>query len=397
MEFDKNNTEFPTMLHRDIYMTALRMTPPEISLAEIDKTDPDLAKSGCEFYSFMIELLSDMYNDPHLYGMTPGAYEEFINWGKYHAVKRYQPKNALLFFDQSGAELSSYLDFLKEIAIRCKIDNRSCILSANDFEQIKKYSFLPTRKRERAIPIETVIEMFKKMGLIFQRNDDGCITVINKKYSNMFKSMSALAKAADNSIKNPVSKSAKYYYVVNYDYLEFRQIFKNYWPDYNDVTRFLPDDDCTMVKDLHMIAKEYNMSETYSYYGGYASINFQYKSKPIMHIWLDNTSKEPNRAQKKWIRYIIVSIRGSSRSEYLHKVECYGEDFVKYFRRHLNYCVCCNPDHVVGRSGIRQILGKNVRICSDPGGIIKKPTPEDLPYIKKYIDLRIEEILAGVK
>ena len=106
MIFDKNTMGFPTMLHRNIYMTALQITPPELSLSEIEKSESELAESGREYYSFMIELLADMYTAPESYGFHPGAYEEFTDGRKYNAVKRHQPNQALIFYDMSTAELS---------------------------------------------------------------------------------------------------------------------------------------------------------------------------------------------------------------------------------------------------------------------------------------------------
>ena len=386
MNFDRNTTKFPTMLHRDIYMTALRITPPEMSLAEINKTDPDLAKSGHEFYDFMFELLADMYNDPYSYGMNPGEYERFTNGLKYYAAKRKQPTKARTYYDQSSKELSSYLGLMKSIAIYCKIDNDKCVLSYEDFESLKK--------QDRAVPIETVMKMFIKTGLCFKTEADGSVTVINEKYPHMFAAMSALALAVENSIKNPISKSLKYFFAVNYDYLEFRQIFQNYKPGYDDVVRFLSDDGRAVVESLHGIAKEYKMRESY----GYFFIEYQYKSKHIMTITTDGWWHEPHGSQTQWGRYIHVRLRGSSRPEYLRHVESYGEAFVKYFQQHLNYCVCCNPDHTVGSNGVRQVFGRNVRLCSpEIRGDIKGLTEKDLPYIKKYIDLRIESILAGEK
>lgn len=395
MMFDKNIKEFPTMLHRDIYMTALRMTPPEVSLGEIEKTNPALVKSGWEFYAFMIELLADMYNNPCLYGMNPGAYENFMNGRKYFAVKRKQTIKAKEYFDKSNAELFSYLGFLKEIAIRCKIVDSRCLISVEDFEKVK----IQKLKKETAllvIPNEIVIKMFEQIGLRFTESTDGNITMTNDKYPHMFMAMSTLGKAVDNSIKNPISKNKKYLYAGNYGYLEFRQILRNYKPVYEDLVHFLPDSYREMVELLCEMADGYKMSKMYGNDGGCFGIDFQYKGKLIMRLWLD-VCYEPSRIQKNWIRGINLSIRGSLRLEYQQNVEKYGEDFIKYFRRHLNYCGCCNPDHVVGTSGIRQVLGKNVRICSEPGGIIKNPKAEDLPYIKKYIDLRIEEVLAGMK
>ena len=221
-------------------------------------------------------------------------------------------------------------------------------------------------------------------------NADNNVSVKNDKYPNMFMSMAALAKAADNSIKNPVSKSLKYLFAAHYDYLEFRQIFQNYMPVYDDVVHFLPDDKFAIVEALHKIAKEYDLHETYSYF----YIEYKYKNKVVMSIWTDNWWIEPHGEQKQWTRNIHVRLRGSSRPEYQKNVQSYGEEFVKYFFRHLNYCSCCNPDHVVGKKGIRQVLGKNARICSpELRGEIDNPTIEDLPYIRKYIDLRIKEIL----
>ena len=392
MEFDRNIREFPTMVHRDIYMTALRLTPPEVSLAEIEKTDPALAESGREFYAFMVELLADMYNDPCLYGMKTGAYEQFVNGARYNTVKRKQPVEARVFYDQSSAELSSYLELLKSVASLCRIETGNCALSAEDFAYIKSYAYLPDRKRERAVPIDTVIDMFARIGLEFHRNADGSVTMTNGRYPHMFSAMSALAKAVDESVKKPASSSLKYFFTYNWLYLEFRQIIQNYKPVYEDYVRFLPDDGRAVMAALHDMAKEYKMRETYIRPFG---IEYHYKGKRVVTIWVHDAWIEPHRAQKHWIRNLTVRIWGSARPEYQQNVEKCGEDFVKYFRRHLNYCGCCNPDHVAGSSGIRQVLSKNVRICSDPGGIVKNPATEDLPYIRKYIDLRIDEISVG--
>ena len=151
MKFDKNIVEFPTMLHRDIYKTALEMTPPEVSLAEIEKTNPELVKSGYEFYAFMTGLLSDMYDNPEAYGMHPGAYEKFANERTHNALLRRQRAKTKLHADQSAAELGSYLELIREIGARCEIKDGRCVLSAEDFDYIKSYAYMPSRKK--ALPL----------------------------------------------------------------------------------------------------------------------------------------------------------------------------------------------------------------------------------------------------
>lgn len=88
MGFDRNIMKFPIMVHRDINMTALHLTPPEVSFSEIEKTNPEFAQSAYEFHAFMTELLTDMYSNPSLYGMNPGEYEKFANGFRYIAIKR---------------------------------------------------------------------------------------------------------------------------------------------------------------------------------------------------------------------------------------------------------------------------------------------------------------------
>jgi len=70
MIFEKDCTGFPTRIHRSIYNAALRLTPLEVSLSDI--TDRELIESCRQYYAFLLSLFSDMYADPHAYGMIAG-------------------------------------------------------------------------------------------------------------------------------------------------------------------------------------------------------------------------------------------------------------------------------------------------------------------------------------
>lgn len=393
MLFERETTSFPTVLHRDIYMTALRRTPTEISLAEIQVSDPVLAESCQGFYDFMTELLADMYLDPCRYGMHPGAFEEYLNGRKYNAAKRTEPLQARTYYDQSAAEIACYLELIKSVASKCEIINGVCVISEKDFEDIKGYGYLPSRKRENVIPIETVLARLAEVGLVFRENADGSVTVENDRHPCMFVSMSALAKAVDESVKKPVSAALKYFFSYNWGYMDFRQIVQNYKPTYEDFIHFLPDDLVDFARKLRELTKPYKLKEVLA---RPFMVDYQYKGRLVMRIWLDSEAA-PSRSQKEWKRNLTVRVYGSPRAEYLQSVEAHGEAFVKYFFRHLNYCSCCTPEHVADRTGIRPVLGRNVRICADPGGVFVNPTPEDLPFIKEYIDMRMNELSAGVK
>lgn len=136
MIFDRNLTEFPTMVHRDIYMRALRLVPPEVSLAAMEKTEPATAASGREFYHFIYELYGDMYCNPESYGMTPGAYEAFAasrNWSHI----RLRVKDACAYYDLSEAQITSYMKFIYETALHCHISDGCCYITYDDFESVK--------------------------------------------------------------------------------------------------------------------------------------------------------------------------------------------------------------------------------------------------------------------
>ena len=158
MIFDRNLTEFPTMVHRDIYMRALRLVPPEVSLAAMEKTEPATAASGREFYHFIYELYGDMYCNPESYGMTPGAYEAFAasrNWSHI----RLRVKDACAYYDLSEAQITSYMKFIYETALHCHISDGCCYITYDDFESVKDLTRkTPVKTWRLLLPIETVMK-----------------------------------------------------------------------------------------------------------------------------------------------------------------------------------------------------------------------------------------------
>jgi len=65
MRFDVNQTEFPSKFHKDVWQTGVAVLPLEITLTGID--NPETREGLTQIYSFMLELLHDMYNNPDKY------------------------------------------------------------------------------------------------------------------------------------------------------------------------------------------------------------------------------------------------------------------------------------------------------------------------------------------
>ena len=112
-----------------------------------------------------------------------------------------------------------------------------------------------------------------------------------------------------------------------------------------------------------------------------------------MTVWTNGFFAEPNSQYAAWIRYVRVRIWGPVNSSYLENVEKSGEDFKKYFMRHLNLCSGCTPHHLADTSAIRYVFGRKVRFCSDDiAAEFAGFKTDDFPYIRKYIELRIDQI-----
>ncbi len=379
------------MLHRDIYMTALRCTPPEISLAEMEQTDPDMAESGRQYYAFLMELLGAMYEHPESFGMHPGAWEEYAGGRRYNVLRTENNSRTQVMSDMAGGELDCYLGVLRNIGSRGVMEGDTCTLSVEDFAYVTGYTWLPGRSRKSAIPIETVLTMLTGLGLSIQQTADGSCRVTCETYPKMFHALTALQHAVDESIARPKSKSLKYFYAYNSGSLEFRQITENYAPTYEDCVRILPDEQRKRMDRIREMAEAYKLKEKIDHF----SMDYYYKSERVLHVWTD-WYKDPTRLRKNWRRCLHFCISGSWEPVYLDAVRAEGEGFRRYFMKHLNYCGGCVPDHLK-QPWVVRVFDRPVRICGAPSGCFDNPTEADMAYIQKYLDMKMGEVLSRVQ
>ncbi|MBQ8401990.1 MAG: hypothetical protein IJX14_08675 [Clostridia bacterium] len=386
MKLDTNQMTFPTMLHRDIYMTALRCTPPEISLAGLEQTDPALAESGRQYYAFFMELLGAMYGHPEAFGMHPGAWEAYSGGRRYNVLRMENNSRTQVMSDMAGGELDCYLGFLRNIGSRGVMAGDTCTLSAEDFAYITGYAWLPGRSRKSAVPVETVLTGLAGMGLTVRQTADGSWHVECESHPKMLHSLTALQRAVEESIAHPKSRSLKYFYAYNSGYLEFRQITGNYAPTYEDCVRILPDEQRLRMDQLREMAQAYKLKEKIDHF----AMEYYHKSERVLHIWTD-WYNAPTRRRTHWQRCLHFCVSGSWEPVYLDAVRSEGEVFQRYFMKHLNYCGGCVPDHLK-QPWVVRVFDRPVRICGTPGGCFDNPTEADMVYVQKYLDMKMAEI-----
>jgi hypothetical protein len=67
-----------------------------------------------------------------------------------------------------------------------------------------------------------------------------------------------------------------------------------------------------------------------------------------------------------------------------------SEEMQKFYFKNLRRCVQCNPSH--GRGLIINILNQEYGVCAEPEMRFDNPTEEQFDYIKKFIEVRKNNI-----
>lgn len=378
MQFMKDKREFPTYVHKVIYLNALRQTPIERSLASTDGVDHKLVRSCQEYYNFVMDMHSDMYENPSAWGMDPGEYDEFLGNRKENGMKQKQPSKTKVLRSKARNCIQPYQHLLLSLGKIGRLVNSALILSNEEYYGIKKYYDVRLNPKLKntfiLVPYQVRLNAFQRIGLIITESDNG-VTIISKRYPNMLQAMIELAKS---------SVDVETFGEHNFHHTDFRQIFYRYTPQYVDVVQPLIDSQRDIIDLVHALAPELGLTSDCSTYW---KINYHYKGVHVMCIDTDDRFEH----RSKLVNTVRIRINGamSELQIYLDKIREQGDELVKYFMRHLSYCTACSTTHL----GLKcEVFGRNVRVCGGPTFQIINPSESDIEYIRKFIELRKEMI-----
>ncbi|MCL2518255.1 MAG: hypothetical protein FWF15_06795 [Oscillospiraceae bacterium] len=209
MLFDKNQSEFPSDFHREVWWWAVGLVPPEVSLtaAVKEKCTSDVLEGCYQWYAYFNELCEDMYANAELY--TPFTARQ-------------------------------YRDTLESIALNRKIKDADCLT-----------------------PLE-------RTGL----NPE---TLINEKYPQMIHAMATMEQSP-NMRKTPGRH--------HFAHCEFRQLFKSYSPNYDELLRRVSDESLEIAHAIHAFAKSLKIER----YVHFDTIKYKYKTIRVLDFTV--TGKE---------------------------------------------------------------------------------------------------------
>lgn len=380
MQFNTTCTEFPSRVHRLIYLIAIRQTPLTNSLSEAQNLEESLKESCKQYHAFVMDMLSQMYENPDAFGMKAGEYDAYLDGKKENAMKQILPSKTLAIRSETYNTVPSYFRLLNRYARYGTLNNSTIVISEEAYNNIRKNYDMDYDKKikntEKLIPYGVRISALMQVGLKLEEQGDGSVIIRNETYPNMFLSMTLLANAGWG--KKPYGEH-------NFMYTDFRQIWnEKHSPTYEDFMRVLPMEQKEVIDQVREKSKALGLRESCKTFW---KVDYHYKGKHVMCIdseydWQGEKNPRCNNTR--------IRVNGGNTDHYIDNIANEGKVFIEYFRKHMNYCTACSTSHI---GWTRELFGHKVRLCCEPHFRISNPRNDDLENIMKFIQLRMKEIL----
>lgn len=239
MIFDKNQSEFPSDFHREIWWWGVGLVPPDVSLTnEIKSKCSDNILEGCyQWYDYFNELCADMYNH----------------------TDKYAPASA-----------RQYRDILENIAAGGTIQDDTIVRNKDDWEKYCVKFDKSKTSINSGITLNNCLNALKRAGIESEyKYSSNTITFYNNKYPKIFHAMNTF-ESSPNIRKTP----ARHHFA----HCEFRQLYKSYSPNYDELLRRVSDESLYIAKVIHDYAKSLKIQR----YVHFDTIKYKYKNIRVM-------------------------------------------------------------------------------------------------------------------
>lgn len=355
MDFCRELTEFPSAVHQNIYSAARHITSLDRSLCGIED---GALKDSCEAYhAFMLEMLSDMYENPEAYGLPVYMLENFLNGRKLNGVKRKQPAKTVKICSQTYNAVNGYQVLLCLLGRSGVVQGDVLAIPQDELINIEKRSSGPSSP----ICLSTRLKGLGRVGLIQEGE-----SFISERHPNMFLGMCALADSSDKM------NSFGYFAFQN---LEFRNIKSKHKPTYEDYINPLASGRRAVADEIDDYARKNKVKPACNTFW---KVDYKYAGTQVMCLENDHGDLIIRiTATYSWDDPKLINNRLSGESP----------EFQQYILRHLWGCTGCSTSHL-GAFAI--VLGHKRRVCMG-GGIgfrWTNPTHEDVDAIQKCLEFR---------
>ncbi len=353
--FSQELTEFPSTVHRNIYSAARQLTPLNRSLGSMEEGE---LKDSCKAYhAFMLDMLSDMYENPEAYGLPVHMLEDFLGGRKLNGVKRKEPAKTEKIRSQTYNAVNGYQVLLCMLGRNGRLQGNRLEVSPDAMNNIEKR----TSTSISPIPLAARLNALVRVGL---KREGG--SFVSDRYPNMFAGMCALANSCENM------NSFGYFAFQN---LEFRNIGSKYRPTYEDYINPFTAERRAIAGEIDDCARKRKAKPACNTFW---KVDYKYKGGQAM--CLENAHGD-----------LIIRVTGTygwDDPKLINgRLEQESLEFQRYILRHLWGCTGCSTSHL---GAFAWVLGHKRRVCMG-GGIgfrWTNPGSEDVDAITRCLEIR---------
>ncbi len=355
MDFARGLTEFPSTVHRNIYCAARQLTPLGRSLGGME--DGPLKASCAAYHAFMLDMLSDMYENPEAYGLPVMELENFLGGRKLNGVKRQQPAKTEKIRSQTHNAVNGYQVLLCMLGREGDLRGDALWLTAEAMDAIAKRTSGPSSP----IPLETRLHALAHVGLIQEGGG-----FVSTRHPGMFAGMCALAASSE--------KMASFGYFA-FQNLDFRNIGAKYSPTYEDYTNPLVAERRGIADEIDACVRTRKAKPACNTFW---KVDYKYKGTQVLCLGTEGGDLDIRiTGTYGWDDPALINDRLAQESP----------EFQKYILRHLWGCTGCSTTHL---GAFTTVLGHKRRVCMS-GGIgfrWKNPSHEDMDAIERCLEFR---------
>ena len=341
MIFDKSQSVFPSDSHREVWWWAVGLVPPSDSLTDAVKAQcGDDILDGCyQWYDYFNELCADMYNHMNLY---------------------------------SPASARQYRDILENIAANGGLQGDSMVWNINGWRQYSSKINKSKAYSTAGITLEKCLNALERTGLKCEYRAD-TVVFHNEKYPKIFHAMHTF-EHSPNVRKTP----ARHHFA----HCEFRQLFKSYSANYDELLRRVSDESRDIARAIH----DYTKSLKIQRYVHFDTIKYKHNNIRVMDFTVSGSEYPTLRVNIGTCAKHDADILNDG---FYRHILVASDDIRELFIKNLERC-----DNTEHNHQIIKLNGKDEQVCA-ASRIRLNPFKGDLDAILCFIAARkasIEQI-----
>jgi len=381
--FDRNQTYFPTFIHRALFYRANFLRTPEISLAGIN--DEKTKSAYMDLYHFLYDFYVDIYKNPQDYHLDTFGLEDLCkgkNWGIVKINAGWRKDNATIEkLDEIDISIFPWR-FVWEILSKFHLENNKAVFEKDIFNKLIK------RFQKKCYPkpyLNTICKFLERNGIIAEETENNFV-LSSRKHPAIF----VVLKQWNDLLEKTNKTNKRYLYHSAFHHLDYRAFLPDWKISFEDVLYGFDDKTRDFIKEINdfMVSMKINCKIEREW-----SLEYKFKGKSLLNFNIAD--------DRPFFRIPMFNVFSEEYKLFESKIESLpNKDKIKSFcKKNAKRCRLCGC-HPVPASMLGcwiEVFGKKIKICGgSPFYGTSLLTKDSLEILKDLIKIRYD-ILKGIK